>query len=96
MEPVTPVNVKLAIDGMTCAACASRIEKALQKLPGVEAAVNLATEHARIRYARGTTDVRTLIGIVRKAGYDARELAGVSREEEKSRHAQIYHRELRT
>ncbi len=96
MDPVTPVNVNLAIDGMTCAACAVRIEKALGKLPGVEAAVNLATEHARIRFARGTTDVPTLIATVRKAGYDARELAGVSREEEKVRHAAIYRCELRT
>jgi len=43
MEPVIPVKVDLAIDGMTCAACAARIEKALGRLPGVEAAVNLAT-----------------------------------------------------
>jgi Cu+-exporting ATPase len=96
MDPATPVNVNLAIDGMTCAACAVRIEKALRKLPGVEAAVNLATEHAHIRFARGTTDVPTLIATVRKAGYGARELARVSREEEKLRHAEIYRRELRT
>jgi Cu+-exporting ATPase len=96
MDPATPVNVNLAIDGMTCAACAVRIEKALRKLPGVEAAVNLATEHAHIRFARDTTDVPTLIATVRKAGYGARELARVSREEEKLRHAEIYRRELRT
>jgi Cu+-exporting ATPase len=95
MEPVTPVKVDLAIDGMTCAACAARIEKALGRLPGVEAAVNLATERARIRFPRGATDVSTLIATVRKAGYGARELAGVSREQEKLRHAEIYRRELR-
>src|SRR5882724_4955542 len=95
MEPVIPVKVDLAIDGMTCAACAARIEKALGRLPGVEAAVNLATGYARIRFPRGATDVATLIATVRKAGYDARELAGVSREQEKLRHAEIYRRELR-
>ena len=95
MEPLAPASVDLAIDGMTCAACAVRIEKALAKLPGVEAAVNLATERARIRFVRGTTDVPTLIATVRKAGYDARELAGISREQEKLHHAMIYRRELR-
>ena len=95
MEPVTLVNVDLAIDGMTCAACAVRIEKALGKLPGVEAAVNLATERARIRFTRGRTDVPTLIETVRKTGYDARELTGVSREQEKLHHWMIYRRELR-
>ena len=95
MESVTPVNVDLAIDGMTCAACAVRIEKALGKLPGVEAVVNLATERARIRFPRGTADVPVLIATVRKAGYDARELAGVSREQEKLHHAGIYRREQR-
>src|SRR5258706_963934 len=94
MDPVILVKVDLAIDGMTCAACAARIEKALGQLPGVEAAVNLATEHAHIRFPRGATDVSTLIATVRKAGYDARELAGVSREQEKLRHAEIYRREL--
>jgi Cu+-exporting ATPase len=95
MEFVTAVNVDLAIDGMTCAACAVRIEKALGKLPGVEAVVNLATERARIRLTDSTTDVANLIATVRKAGYDARELTGVSREQEKLHHAMIYRRELR-
>ncbi|HEX7951557.1 MAG TPA: heavy metal translocating P-type ATPase, partial [Burkholderiales bacterium] len=90
-----PVSVNLAIDGMTCAACAARIEKALAKLPGVEASVNLATERARIQFASGAADVPAVIATVRKAGYDARELAGVSREQEKLRHAAIYRRELR-
>src|ERR1700693_561485 len=93
MDPVTLVTVNLAIDGMTCASCASRIEKALARLPGVDAAVNLATERARIRFAPGTTDIPTLMEAVRKAGYGARELAVTSREAEKSRHAENYRRE---
>src|ERR1035437_110776 len=42
-------TLELGIDGMTCAACATRIEKVLNRLPGVEAAVNLASERARVR-----------------------------------------------
>lgn len=95
MDPVALATVNLAIDGMTCAACAGRIEKALTRLPGVVAAVNLATERARIRFVPGTTDVPALIEVVRKTGYGARELAATSREDEKSRRAKNYRRELR-
>ncbi|MBI3530280.1 MAG: copper-translocating P-type ATPase [Betaproteobacteria bacterium] len=94
MDPVTPVTVNLAIDGMTCAACASRIEKALARLPGVDAAVNLATERARVRFAPDITDIPTLMETVHKAGYGARELAVTSREAEKSRRIENYRREL--
>jgi Cu+-exporting ATPase len=95
MDPVNPVTVNLAIDGMTCAACAIRVEKALARLPGVDAAVNLATERARIRFAPGATDIPALLETVRKAGYGARELAATSREAEKIRRAENYRRELR-
>jgi P-type Cu+ transporter len=95
MDPAAPVTVNLAIDGMTCAACAIRVEKALARLPGVDAAVNLATERARIRFAPGATDITALVDTVRKAGYGARELAATSREIEKSRRAESYRRELR-
>lgn len=88
-------TVDLAIEGMTCAACSLRIEKALNKVPGVAATVNLATERARVRFPAPATDVDALIQIVRKAGYDARELAGTSREEEKARRREHQRRELR-
>jgi len=88
-------TVELAVDGMTCAACAIRIEKARNRLPGTEATVSLATERARVQFASGSADVAKLIEIVRKAGYDARELAGTTRAEEKIRHAELYRRELR-
>jgi P-type Cu+ transporter len=42
------VDIDLAIEGMTCASCAARIEKRLNKLDGVDAAVNFATEEARV------------------------------------------------
>lgn len=62
----------LAIGGMTCAACAARVEKALKKLPGVtDAVVNLATEVATVSYATGAVKVPDLIGSVVKAGYEA-------------------------
>ena len=61
MNTVTPVTVNPATDGMTCATCAGRIEKALARLPGVDATVNLATERARIRFAPGITDIPTLM-----------------------------------
>ena len=44
-------EVELAIGGMTCASCSARIERKLNRLEGVEASVNLATERAHVRYA---------------------------------------------
>ena len=85
--------VDLSIAGMTCAACATRIEKVLNKMPGVTASVNFAAEKARIRYCPGT-DLSSIIAAVRRAGYDAREIAGSSREEEKTRQAAAYRRDL--
>ena len=57
---------------MTCAACSNRIEKVLNKTPGVkDAIVNLTTEQAMIAYYPGQTDLDTLIGRIRNLGYDA-------------------------
>ncbi|MGC4253079.1 MAG: heavy metal translocating P-type ATPase [Sphingobium sp.] len=61
---------ELAIDGMTCASCVARVEKALKAVPGVtQATVNLATEQAS---ARGTADAAALVAAVASAGYAAR------------------------
>ena len=49
--PVAPNRIELAIGGMTCASCAARIEKKLNRLDGVTATVNYATEKATVRYA---------------------------------------------
>jgi Cu+-exporting ATPase len=87
--------IDLSIEGMTCAACATRVEKALNALPGVNATVNLATERARVRLQPVGADAATLIAAVRKAGYEARELQEESRAAEKARHAEIYRRDLR-
>ena len=62
---------ELDIQGMTCASCALRVEKALAKVPGVaRATVNLATEKATVD-ADTSVDVDALVAAVRKAGYDA-------------------------
>jgi Cu+-exporting ATPase len=61
----------LDIEGMTCASCVARVEKRLQAVEGVTAAVNLATESARVRYPADVGADR-LVAAVRQAGYDAR------------------------
>ncbi|HEX7812892.1 MAG TPA: heavy metal translocating P-type ATPase [Burkholderiales bacterium] len=90
-----PPQTDLAVYGMTCAACALRIEKTLNKLPGVKASVNLATERARVRLGPGAPGMEDVIGAIRRAGYDAEELADTTRDAEKARHAEIYTRERR-
>jgi Cu+-exporting ATPase len=65
-------EVRLDLEGMTCAACASRIERRLNKLEGLEASVNFATEQATVRSDR-PIPVERLLGAVESAGYAARE-----------------------
>ena len=61
----------LNIDGMTCASCVARVEKALCKVPGVQAAsVNLATEQAQVS-AEASTEATLLLAAVQRAGYEA-------------------------
>lgn len=75
MDPVSekndkPALIELAVQGMTCASCVGRVERALKAVPGVEqAAVNLATERATIR---GLADARELLAAIEKAGYEAK------------------------
>ncbi|MGE5319532.1 MAG: heavy metal translocating P-type ATPase, partial [Hyphomicrobiaceae bacterium] len=92
---VPPQTVELSLSGMTCAACATRIEKVLNRQPGVEAVVNLAAESARVRFTPGLTDASALIAAVRRAGYDARLASASSREDERSRKRAAYAAELR-
>ena len=66
-----PSTVDLDLEGMTCAACATRIEKVLNRLDGVEASVNFATEKASIRFPAEVYDAGRLIEAVRDIGYDA-------------------------
>ena len=66
----TVTEIELAVGGMTCASCANRIERKLNKLDGVSATVNYATEKARIS-APGGVGLETLLGTVEAAGYTA-------------------------
>ncbi|QCD54300.1 heavy metal translocating P-type ATPase [Streptomyces hawaiiensis] len=70
----TGAEVELAIGGMTCASCAARIEKKLNRMDGVTATVNYATEKAKVSYA-GDVSVGDLIATVEATGYTAREPA---------------------
>jgi Cu+-exporting ATPase len=68
-----PSTLDLGISGMTCASCVSRVEKALKKVPGVQdAAVNLATESARVNYVPSPQMDAQLRRAVRNAGYEPR------------------------
>ena len=94
-------QIDLAIDGMTCASCVLRVEKALAGVPGVKrASVNLATQRAHLDLVAGQTDAQrsapALIAAVQKAGYEASQVQtdiapndtlGESRSEE-ARHLQ--------
>ncbi|GAC1516660.1 MAG: heavy metal translocating P-type ATPase [Gemmatimonadaceae bacterium] len=65
-------RVDLPVTGMTCASCANRIERALQRAPGVhQAGVNLATARATIEYDPTRTGTRALVGAIRDTGYGA-------------------------
>ncbi|EKS9794156.1 MULTISPECIES: heavy metal translocating P-type ATPase [Burkholderia] len=76
--PAAPASIELDIDGMTCASCVSRVEKALAKVPGVtRASVNLATERATVDAAPDVTAAR-LAEAVKQAGYGATPVAGAA------------------
>jgi P-type Cu+ transporter len=67
-----PKTVTLDVEGMSCAACQSHIEKALRDTEGVsEASVNLMTRSARVVYQPAVTRIDSLVEAVRQAGYDA-------------------------
>ncbi|MFF1768746.1 heavy metal translocating P-type ATPase [Streptomyces sp. NPDC058249] len=70
--PSTPSAVELSIGGMTCASCAARVEKKLNRMDGVTATVNFATEKAKVSYPEGV-QVADLIATVVKTGYTAEE-----------------------
>ncbi|MGB4149094.1 MAG: heavy metal translocating P-type ATPase, partial [Tepidanaerobacteraceae bacterium] len=77
-------KAELGLKGMSCAACAARIEKALSKAPGVyKATVNFATETATVEFNSSETSLKNLIKVVRDAGYDAFEKTDVNIDREK-------------
>src|SRR5262249_24357886 len=67
---VPSARLEFAVEGMTCASCVGRVERALKAMPGVaEASVNLATERASVR---GSADPQALVAAIAAAGYMAR------------------------
>ena len=70
MSAVTD-HVELPITGMTCASCANRVERGLNKLDGVTATVNYATEKATVDFDPGGVEPEQLVAAVQAAGYEA-------------------------
>jgi P-type Cu+ transporter len=66
-----PARLDLPIEGMSCAACATRVERALNELDGVEATVNYATERATVHFDPVRVDALALVGAVESIGYHA-------------------------
>ncbi|WP_242508740.1 heavy metal translocating P-type ATPase [Rhodocyclus purpureus] len=92
-------TVELAVEGMSCAACSARLEKVLNRLPGVVATVDLASERARIRYVPGLADPASLALVIAAAGFVGRVPegdAGRARAEEKARKLAAWQAELQT
>ncbi|HTV11016.1 MAG TPA: heavy metal translocating P-type ATPase [Acidimicrobiales bacterium] len=83
-EEVRAGRVDLTVSGMTCASCAARLERRLNKLVGVEATVNFATEQAAVAFDATSVSLVDLIGAVEAAGYHA-ELGRDQAEDEGSR-----------
>jgi copper-transporting P-type ATPase V len=69
----TQKEIRLDVLGMTCGSCAARVEKTLNKQPGVEASVNFATGEAVVRLAEGAPTFEALRQVVLDRGYDVRE-----------------------
>jgi Cu+-exporting ATPase len=93
--PASCETVELALGGMSCAACAARIEKQLNKMPGVEAAVNFAAERAHIRFDPAQADADQLIARVGKTGFTATVSTSETRSAEKEQKLTAYREELR-
>ena len=80
-----PEQVQLALEGMTCASCATRIERKLNKLEGVEATVNYATEQAAVTFDAERVVVDDLLRAVEAAGYRARVAKRAVEDDERAR-----------
>ena len=92
IPPGSIIEVELAVQGMTCGACAARIEKKLNEMDGVEAAVNYATETAMVAFDGSTLTEELIIEAVESAGYGARKVDDEPFDddlEERLRHARL-------
>ncbi len=89
MATSADTTIDLAIDGMTCAACVGRVEKALAGVPGVTTAeVNLATKSARVHASGSLPSAETLVGAVEDIGYGAVAMAAATATAEAGERAQ--------
>ncbi|MDJ0323955.1 heavy metal translocating P-type ATPase [Cryobacterium sp. PH31-AA6] len=88
-------QIDLVVSGMTCASCATRIEKKLNRMPGVEASVNFATEKARVLMPEGTT-VADAIATIEATGYSAKLPRVVEQEETSADEAEAPDPELQS
>ncbi|HPT50538.1 MAG TPA: heavy metal translocating P-type ATPase [Accumulibacter sp.] len=88
-------RIELAIEGMTCASCSTRIEKQLNRLPSVEAAVNLASERASIRYTPGLVDPAQLLAAIERAGFRGRLVDDRWQADEKARKRAAWQADVR-
>jgi Cu+-exporting ATPase len=70
-HPAVEERLELPIEGMTCSSCAGRVEKSLNKLEGVEATVNFATERATVEFDPERVEPEQLLGAVEEIGYKA-------------------------
>ena len=85
--------VEFSIGGMTCAACSTRLEKVLNRQPGMQANVNLAAERARVRLSG--IGPEAVIAAVAKAGFSAAPVDAGTRAREKAEKSRVYRAELR-
>jgi P-type Cu+ transporter len=86
--------IEFSIGGMTCAACSARLEKVLNRQPGMQANVNLASERARVRLSTGV-DEGAVIAAVAKAGFSASLVDDQTRQREKAEKIRVYRSEMR-
>lgn len=86
-------QAELAVEGMTCASCVGRVEKALKHVPGVlDASVNLATERASVRFIGGADMIGRLVAAVEQTGYEAKEIridGGQAERQQAAREAEL-------
>lgn len=87
---VADQHITLSIEGMSCVACATRIEKVLNKVEGISAAVNFAAARAHITYPPGTETPDSLIQRVKKIGFDAQLITEYDRDAEQAKHRQLW------
>ncbi|MDI6653562.1 heavy metal translocating P-type ATPase [Gluconobacter japonicus] len=86
-------SVDFAITGMTCAACAARIEKVLNRMPSVQGSVNYAAERAHVTYIPGIVTPEDLASKITKAGFGATRLDEGQREDPKAKRAAVWRKE---